>query len=215
MGKMATKGKDHEVVVDVREGATETAWHAFATANDVLAELKASEGGLSSSEAATRLATYGRNALTPPKKAGFFVRLWRQINNVLIFVLLIAAVVTGALQAFADMGLILGVVFINVAIGMFQEGKAEAAAEAIKAMLSSSASVLRDGERKSIDAEEVVPGDVIFIKSGDKIPADIRLISTSNLQVRAQSESAIRRATACSRTCDALQSTKVPTVSSE
>jgi magnesium-transporting ATPase (P-type) len=94
-----------------------------------------------------------------------------------------AIIVTGALQSFADMALILGVVVINIAIGLIQEGKAENAAEAIKAMLSSNANVIRDGERKAIDADLVVPGDVVLIKSGDKIPADMRLITYSNLQV--------------------------------
>jgi P-type E1-E2 ATPase len=81
------------------------------------------------------------------------------------------------------MGLILGVVVINIAIGMVQEGKAESAAEALKAMLSSSADVLRNGERVSIEAELVVPGDILFVKSGDRIPADMRMMQTTNLQV--------------------------------
>ena len=81
------------------------------------------------------------------------------------------------------MALILGVVVINIAIGMIQEGKAESAAEALKAMLSSSADVLRGGERISIEAELVVPGDVLYVKSGDRIPADLRMITTTNLQV--------------------------------
>jgi len=80
---------------------------------------------------------YGPNALTPAKKPGFFAKLWAQLNNVLIFILLAAAVVTAGLQEWIETGLILGVITINVAIGLVQEGKAEKAAEAIKAMLSS------------------------------------------------------------------------------
>ena len=94
-----------------------------------------------------------------------------------------AIIVTGALQSFADMALIAGVVIINIAIGLIQEGKAENVAEAIKAMLSSNANMIRDGERKAIEADLVVPGDVVLIKSGDKIPADMRLVNYSNLQV--------------------------------
>jgi magnesium-transporting ATPase (P-type) len=81
---------------------------------------------------------YGPNALTPPKKPGFWAKLRAQLNNVLIFILLAAAVVVAALQEWIEFGLILGVVTVNVMIGMIQEGKAEKAAEAIKAMLSSS-----------------------------------------------------------------------------
>ena len=80
---------------------------------------------------------YGPNALTPPKKPGFFAKLWAQLNNVLIFILLAAAVVVAALKDWIETGLIIGVVTVNVIIGMVQEGKAEKAAEAIKAMLSS------------------------------------------------------------------------------
>ena len=80
---------------------------------------------------------FGPNALTPPKKAGFWAKLWAQLNNVLIFILLAAAVVTAGLQEWIETGLIVGVVTINVIIGLVQEGKAEKAAEAIKAMLSS------------------------------------------------------------------------------
>ena len=80
-------------------------------------------------------------------------------------------------------GLILGVVVINIVIGLMQEGKAEKAADAIKAMLSASAMVIRGGKRFSVDADLLVPGDIVTIKSGDRLPADIRLLELSNLQV--------------------------------
>jgi hypothetical protein len=76
------------------------------------------------------------------------------------------------------------VIIINTAIGMLQEGKAEKAAEAIKAMLSPNALVVRAGEQQTIPADQLVPGDIVLIKSGDKIPADLRLITCTNLQVR-------------------------------
>ncbi|KAI8475580.1 MAG: calcium transporting ATPase [Monoraphidium minutum] len=82
------------------------------------------------------------------------------------------------------MGLILGVITINVIIGLAQEGKAEKAAEAIKAMLSSTANVVRGGQRSSMDASVLVPGDIVFIKSGDRLPADLRLLEVTNLQVQ-------------------------------
>lgn len=79
--------------------------------------------------------------------------------------------------------LILGVIVINITIGLLQEGKAEKAAEAIKAMLSATANVVRDGQRFAVDADLLVPGDIVTIKSGDKIPADMRLLEVNNLQV--------------------------------
>eukprot|EP00882_Tetradesmus_deserticola_P009077 GHRQ01009576.1.p1 GENE.GHRQ01009576.1~~GHRQ01009576.1.p1 ORF type:complete len:554 (+),score=246.57 GHRQ01009576.1:243-1904(+) len=158
-------------------------WHSLA-ADQVLKELSTSENGLSTQEAAERLKRYGPNALTPAKKPGFFAKLWAQLNNVLIFILLAAAVVVAGLQEWIEFGLILAVITINVLIGMIQEGKAEKAAEAIKAMLSASATVVRDGRRVSVDADQLVPGDVVFIKSGDKVPADLRLLEITNLQVQ-------------------------------
>ncbi|KAG1675876.1 hypothetical protein FOA52_001533 [Chlamydomonas sp. UWO 241] len=143
-----------------------------------------SDEGLTEKEAEARLALYGPNALTPPRKPGFFAKLWSQLNNVLIFILLAAAVVVAGLQEWIEFGLIVGVVSVNVLIGMIQEGKAEKAAEKIKAMLSSNAVVCRDGKRYTIEAERLVPGDVIIIKSGDRLPADVRLLEVNNLQVQ-------------------------------
>lgn len=121
--------------------------------------LKTTPHGLSAAEAASRLQQYGPNALTPPKKTSFLGRLWAQINNMVIWILIAAAIVDGAFQEWAELGLIIGVVVLNVAIGMAQEGKAEKAAEALKAMLSAKATVVRDGERISVEADQLVPGE--------------------------------------------------------
>ncbi|WIA38354.1 hypothetical protein OEZ86_001687 [Tetradesmus obliquus] len=166
------------------EDGTERAWHAIPDPDEVLRQLNTSRDGLSTEQAAEALAKYGRNALTPPPKPSFWMKLWAQINTLFIWILFIAAVVSAGLQAWADMGLILGVVVINVGIGLFQEGKAEKAADAIKAMLSPTATVVRNGQRDTIDADLLVPGDVVVIKSGDKVPADLRLLECSNLQVQ-------------------------------
>jgi magnesium-transporting ATPase (P-type) len=163
----------------------ELPWHAIPDASIIVDELVSSPTtGLATAEAARRLQDFGPNSLTPAPKPGFLARLWNQLNNILIYILIASAVVKGALQSWPAFGLVLAVVVINTAMGMFQEGRAEKAAEAIKAMLSSSALVLRDGEQKSIPAEELVPGDIVIIKSGDKVPADLRLIEANNLQVR-------------------------------
>ena len=101
----------------------------------------------------------------------------------MIFILFVAAVVVGALQSWIEFGLIMAVIVLNVMIGLLQEGKAEKAAEAIKAMLSANATVIRDGQRATLDASLLVPGDIVIIKSGDRLPADLRMLECSNLQV--------------------------------
>jgi magnesium-transporting ATPase (P-type) len=157
-------------------------WHSQAAA-EVLSSLRAGSTGLSAQEAARRLDEYGANRLTPPKKRGPLMRFLMQFNNVLIFVLLGAAGVTAGLGHWVDTGVILGVVVINALIGFVQEGKAEASLDAIRNMLSLRAVVMRDGRRQEIAAEDLVPGDVVLLASGDKVPADLRLIETRNLRI--------------------------------
>jgi hypothetical protein len=95
-------------------------WHALGDSKEVYSHLGTSESGLSSTAAADRLRETGPNRLTPPKKVGFLTRLWRQLNNVLILILIVAAAVVGGLQEWAEFGLILGVITINTTIGMIQ-----------------------------------------------------------------------------------------------
>lgn len=140
--------------------------------------------GLTAQVAAERLQTYGLNKLAEAKPDTLLLRLWRQINQILIWILLVAAVVSAAVQQWPEFGLILAVVVINVILGVAQEGKASKATAALKSMLSSKATVIRDGNRVEIDAQEVVPGDIIFVESGNKVPADIRLFQVSNLAVQ-------------------------------
>lgn len=140
--------------------------------------------GLTADEAKVRLAMYGLNKLAEPPADTIWQRLWRQLNQILIWILLIACIVSAAVQSWPEFGLILAVVVINVILGVLQEGKASKATAALKSMLSSKATVIRDGNRIEIDAEEVVPGDVIFVESGNKVPADIRLFQVSNLSVQ-------------------------------
>jgi magnesium-transporting ATPase (P-type) len=106
--------------------------------------------GLAEQDVVERRARHGRNELTPPKKIGFLKRLFLQVNNILIFILLAAAIVSGALSEWAEVGLIVAVVLLNVTIGMIQEGKAEKATDAIKSMLSPKAMVIRNGIQQEI-----------------------------------------------------------------
>jgi magnesium-transporting ATPase (P-type) len=159
-------------------------WHALAP-QGVLAELKTTaEHGLSSEEIERRRAQYGPNLLPQAKSRCPLLRFIVQFHNLLIYVLLGTAAITAALGHWVDTAVILGVVLINSTIGFVQEGKAEDALAAIRNMLSSQAMVLRNGKRFAIPAEELVPGDIVLLQSGDKTPADLRLLSTKNLQIQ-------------------------------
>jgi len=166
-----------------RPDAAPFGWHAEG-ANDVVRRLHADPLGLAAAEAAQRLEQVGPNRLRPPKRQGPVVRLLLQFHNILIYVLLGSAAITAAMQHWVDTAVIAGVVVINAIIGFLQEGKAEKALDAIRRMLSLQACVLRDGRRQSITAEALVPGDVVFLESGDKVPADLRLLEVKNLQLQ-------------------------------
>ncbi|WP_240036567.1 HAD-IC family P-type ATPase [Halomonas urmiana] len=164
------------------EARREPAWHSQAP-DAVLAGLEASERGLTAEQAADRLARHGHNRLPAPRRSGPLRRFLRQFHNVLIYVLLVAALGTALLQHWVDTGVILGVVLINAIVGFLQEGKAEQALEAIRGMLSPRAQALRDGKRRTVPAEELVPGDLVFLQAGDRVPADLRLLRSHNLRI--------------------------------
>jgi RND family efflux transporter MFP subunit len=150
----------------------------------VLERFESSSGGLSEDEAARRLAQSGPNRLPSAKRRIPLLRFLLQFHNVLIYVLLAASVVTAFLGHWVDTGVIVAVVVINAIIGFIQEGKAEQAMDAVRKMLSLQATVVRDGHRLVVDAEAVVPGDIVFVQSGDKVPADMRLIRVKSLQIQ-------------------------------
>jgi magnesium-transporting ATPase (P-type) len=152
--------------------------------DECLEALAATAGGLASSEAAARLETHGHNRLPQPPRQNVVLRFLAHFHNILIYVLISSAVITMAMQHFVDMAVILAVVIANAVIGFIQEGRAEKAMESIRGMLAPHAAVLRDGERKSIPAEELVPGDIVLLEAGDKVPADLRLIRASGLQIQ-------------------------------
>lgn len=150
-------------------------------AADCLSDLKTGAGGLTATEAAERLAADGPNRLPEGQTRGPLRRFLVQFNNVLIYVLIGAAVVTGALQHWIDTGVILAVVLANAVIGFLQEGKAETAMAAIRQMLAPRAAVLRDGRRVTVDGATLVPGDIVLLEAGDKVPADLRVIEARGL----------------------------------
>ncbi len=150
---------------------------------EVLQLLETDKDGLSYSEAERRLETFGRNKLEARKGRGPLLRFLLHFHNVLIYILLAAAVVTALLNHWLDTWVILGVVLVNTIIGFIQEGKAERALEAIAKMVSLECTVQRDGEQLRLSAEELVPGDVVVLAAGDKVPADLRLLRVHELAI--------------------------------
>ena len=160
-----------------------THWHERSV-ETVLSLLGAEASGLTATEAAERLRTLGPNRLPEPRRAGPVVRFLRQFHNLLIYVLLAAAAVTAVLGHPVDTGVILAVVLVNAVVGFVQEGKAEQALSAIRDMLAPEARVLRDGRRTLAPAESLVPGDVVLLEAGDRVPADLRVISSHGLRIQ-------------------------------
>ena len=122
-------------------------------------------------------------SLAPPRRRGPLQRLLLQLHNILLYVMMAAALITALLGHWVDTGVLLAAVVINALIGFIQEGKAENALDAIRAMLSPRATVIRDGRRMEIDAAELVPGDLVLLASGDRVPADLRLLQCKELRV--------------------------------
>lgn len=162
---------------------TERAWHTM-SGNEVLEALGVDRDGLSSEAVDERRAQHGPNRLPPAARRNALQRLLAQFHNVLIHVLLLAGLLTTALGHWLDATVIFGVVIINAVIGFIQEGKAEHALDAIRGMLSPTATVVRDGRRVGVDAEELVPGDIILLESGDRVPADLRLLEVKGMRVQ-------------------------------
>lgn len=158
-------------------------WHLLSSAESLHAQSVDPRIGLSDDEAIRRLEQFGKNSLPESKRRSPWLRFVLQFHNPLIYVLLAAGLVTLALNDFIDAGVIGGVVLINALIGFVQEGKAEKALDAVRSMLASRAVVLRSGERREIDATLLVPGDVVLLESGVRVPADLRLVRIKNLRV--------------------------------
>jgi magnesium-transporting ATPase (P-type) len=169
----------------VTDGITDTdaaAWHAIA-ANKVV-ELLGTNGekGLDAAEAASRLRKHGPNRLPEGSKRGPLMRFLAQFNNILVFVLVAAGFTKLMLNLWIDAAIIFGVVVLNALLGFIQEGKAEKALDSIRNMLSAEARTVRGGAMRLIPAEQLVPGDLVVLESGDRVPADLRLIDAKNLR---------------------------------
>lgn len=157
-------------------------WHATSEQH-ALEALAVSRDGLTSSAAAERLARAGPNLLPTAETRSPLRRFLAHFHNVLIYVLLGAAALTAVLGHFVDTGVIIAVVIANAVIGFIQEGRAEQAMSAIRQMLAPKSSVLRDGERRTIDSALLAPGDIVLLEAGEKVPADLRLLETAGLRI--------------------------------
>ena len=157
-------------------------WHAIEPAG-ACERLACTPEGLCEDEVQQRQESFGPNRLKPPQRTGPIKRFLLHFHNVVIYVLLVAAVVAGALGHWIDSAVIFAVVLINATIGFIQEGKAEKALDAVRKMLSPMALVMRSGQRQNVPAEQLVPGDIVVLQSGDKVPADLRLLRLKDLRV--------------------------------
>jgi magnesium-transporting ATPase (P-type) len=189
---LVTMGGEEEAAGPVRNMFP---WHAK-TKEECFAELGCKpdlhKTGLTVEEAKTRLEKYGYNKLTEKEKVTLLQRIWAQVANVLVGILVFVAIVSVVQAATADttdkvvtnsiqVGLIVFVITINTCIGIIQEGSAEAAAEALKNMLSSDAIAVRNGKEVKVPSAELVPGDVVKLSLGDRVPADLRMCDVGNL----------------------------------
>jgi magnesium-transporting ATPase (P-type) len=159
-------------------------WHAISLTN-LLTLLGTSENGLTSDEVTTRLQRYGLNRLPQQSATSWWTIILRQFMSPLIYILTIAAVVSALIHPDdpTDALFIVAVLLLNAAIGSYQEGKAEQNSQALLKLLQIRASVLRDGEVNEINAETVVPGDIVWLESGNRVPADMRLLMAHGLEI--------------------------------
>jgi Ca2+-transporting ATPase len=157
-------------------------WHAIEF-NQIIDNLESSVNGLKSVEAKNRLLKYGRNQIIRKNKDGALKLLWRQINNPLIWVLIVSSTLATVLGKITDGLVVLSVVVVNTIIGFIQEFKAGKAIEALSDLVPENTTVLRDGQLVTIPVSEIVPGDIVQLAAGDRVPADMRLIQQKNLHV--------------------------------
>ncbi|CAG0984927.1 H+-transporting ATPase [Anaerolineales bacterium] len=165
-----------------QEEIKEQEWHAL-KAEEVLHHLEVRDEGLTSAEAERRLQHYGPNQLEEAPRPGFLALLWGQLNNFVVILLIVASVISALLGDYVEAAAIMAIVVLNSVLGIIQEQRAEQALAALKKLAAPEAQVLRDGSRKSVPSYNLVPGDIVFLESGNFIPADLRLLEAINLRV--------------------------------
>jgi len=170
--------------MDAQSGAAQAPRWQEMPVGSVLESLEThGERGLSAPEAARRLARFGPNALREAPPPSFLELLWGQLNNFLVWILIAASILSLVLGDRLEAAAILAIVLLNAAIGVVQEGRAEGALRALRKLAAPRADVIRDGAIQSIPAEELVPGDVVLLQAGNRVPADVRLTESYNLRI--------------------------------
>ncbi|MDY0327591.1 MAG: cation-transporting P-type ATPase [Arcobacteraceae bacterium] len=165
------------------QNINEKVWHSIGIDDALLSLDTDIKSGLSTEEYKSRIVTYGKNQLTQKKERSVFIEFLLQFHNPLVYILLVATIVTFILAEYIDSAVIFGVILINSIIGFVQENKAKQAINSLKNMLNTKTTILRDGEKISVLASDITIGDVVLLTSGDKIPADLRLITITNLRI--------------------------------
>jgi Ca2+-transporting ATPase len=154
---------------------------------DALKELNSSRSGLTEAQVKENFLKYGPNELKAQKKTPLIIEFFKQFMSPLIYVLLVAVIISAVMQHYIDAAVIMTVLFVNAIIGLIQETRAEKAMEALKEMAAPKAKVKRKNNIELLPSREVVPGDILVFEAGDKVPADIRLIESANLKANESS----------------------------
>ncbi len=160
----------------------EETWRAL-DPNTTLRHLATSAEGLTTSEARRRLVRYGPNQLAEAPPPSLWSKLWDQFNNFVVWLLIVAAVVSAALGDWVEAAAIMAIVILNAVLGLVQESRAEQALAKLQQMAAPEAHVIRDGRRQVVPAREVVPGDIVLLEAGNYVPADVRLLESVNLRI--------------------------------
>ncbi|MBN1889464.1 MAG: cation-translocating P-type ATPase [Thermoflexales bacterium] len=159
------------------------AWHS-ADIRQVVDELATHmENGLAAATATARLKESGFNELWEPPRPGYLRRVFDQLNNFVVIMLIVASLVSAAVGDWVEAAAIMTIVVLNAVLGVVQEGKAEESLAALKKMAAPDAHVVRDGHRQTVAARELVPGDVVLLEAGNLVPADVRLVESINLKI--------------------------------
>ncbi|MCB1693999.1 MAG: HAD-IC family P-type ATPase, partial [Pseudomonadales bacterium] len=158
-------------------------WHHVSAGETLKLLDTTAQAGLDAFEVARRQAHFGPNVLTQRRGQGPLMRFLLQFHQPLIYILLAAAIITTFLREWVDAGVIFGVVIVNAFIGFLQESKALRAIAALARAMTSETSVIRAGQRQRIPASQLVPGDLVVLQSGDRVPADMRVSRSRELQI--------------------------------
>ena len=163
--------------------SAQRAWHEASSTEAVEWLSVSKENGLSDDEVSRRQQEFGLNKVSPRRAQPLWRKFLQQFHQPLVYILLAATIVTAFLREWVDSSVIFGVVFVNAIVGFIQESKAEKAIESLSRMITTEAMVRRNGRRVRVHSEQLVPGDIVILQSGDRVPADLRLLAVNSLQV--------------------------------